>query len=271
MRETLGSWPNAPLIYLVVEVVFPRMNELADPLSKLHDALILQYPVTSGGEIQSVDFVGNNKVEQTVERFKIYQDPVRTAGVSVSNSSIVLHVTRYQNEADLLRRLQAVLECVDRTLPRRPVLRIGMRLVDVVVPSTLPAHVPSYVKEQFDTPPTPQGMSLQQHLAFVRYAAEGRKACAIKHHGPALRKRLLPDDLAALDLATFGPTQDAQQAIAAAQPIAFIDTDAQDTEIFDWDVAQVIERTQALKAVCKRAFESCVTDHALAHWKGERR
>lgn len=270
MSESLGSWRNAPLVYLVMEIQFPELNDFDSCLNKLSDKLINLYPISSNvqGSTVALGPDGSITIQQTKMHHRV--DVNRSAGVAVTPNTLSLHVSKYYSSPDLFEKLEELLTLFADTFPDRPILRTGLRLIDVVVPTETLKSVESFVKPQYQAPKPPADTELRLHISVATFAHNKTgTVCTLKSYGTNAvpSPGLLPADLTQINLQLFGPAPLAIQVINNKQPVGLIDTDSSSMQVEIWSIPRVIERFKEHKEFAHVVFLDAITDDAITVWK----
>lgn len=125
-------YPNAPLMYVAVEVRFPHTPRLASDttLPLIHERLRDQYPIVEPG-FETTLMVGaaTPAIQSTVFRL-VSRD--RTSSVQLTPTSLVVDTTSYSTYEHFRDGFAAVLEAVHEAAGIVGILRIGLRYVDEI-------------------------------------------------------------------------------------------------------------------------------------------
>ncbi|WP_372609311.1 TIGR04255 family protein [Halomonas sp.] len=129
---------QAPVFYVLAQIKFNRIEQMASYVGPLQDALRRQgYPdfredhqlhmqVTPGPQL--------DVQRQQVERW-VFTDQKRQEGVILLKDALIFQTARYSRFTDFRNAVLQVLEALHREVELAYVDRIGLRYLDAVIPS----------------------------------------------------------------------------------------------------------------------------------------
>ena len=134
----LGHWKNAPLAYVVADVAISPYMTIAKRVPEFQDRLRATFPQTVESVVLRLDAPqaqGAIAPALTPEQNWQFISTPPKMGVSLSSRSISFHATTYTNYQDFESKLKVVLTAFGDTVPNAFVNRIGLRYIDLIVPS----------------------------------------------------------------------------------------------------------------------------------------
>jgi uncharacterized protein (TIGR04255 family) len=263
----LGSWPHAPLAFVVAAVNTSKVSTLTKGIAGLQERLADDFPELITGAGQNV-MVGPQGLAAENVPFWMFVSEDRATAVVVRSDLIALQTTGYTSWTAFRDQLRSVLTAYAATVHLPMVSRIGLRYIDLIVP-------------RGDESPS-------------QYVAEGIRGAGL----PFLKKgrvmvrnqtaHHLPDGGAlsvtySSDLASAGPSSLAFQELAADNlaksevmakamahdaDVAALDIDRWEQPRFKFDVASIVGKLEEFHDDQRNAIEAIATPFALAVWKG---
>lgn len=132
----LGQLANAPLALVLAQVRFSPYLTIANCVPAIQDALRKSYPIFRRGQIQTLELgPGSPSPKITTEERWDFVAPDNREGFILQQNFLVFLATRYTTFADFSARFSTVLQCFGKTVPDVFVQAIGLRYIDLIVPS----------------------------------------------------------------------------------------------------------------------------------------
>ncbi len=136
MASALGQLPNAPLIYVLAQVVFTRVPKMGSHWEDFHQAIFDRYPNAVTEQVRQIQLQdGDDAMASNLVRWSMF-DQEKREGVILASESLILHTTSYTTSENFISRLEFVLTKLADILPENvEVNRLGLRYVDLLLPS----------------------------------------------------------------------------------------------------------------------------------------
>lgn len=264
--EALGSWPKAPLAYVVAEFTFPPLTAAFDQLhGQFNDRIVADYPHATSGKMQEIVIEGP---QLRVHEHTIHQwvDIQRRFGVVLTPQHLALHTSGYESYGRFVERLQQVLERYLPVAGSRPALQSAIRYFDIVVPEGDFATPDAFVEPALRLPRLPEGTQVGEHassLQVVRGPVVGSTRFYSHVINPAF---IAPPDFSPLPLEASRVAQTSVQHRKDGGAVGFLDVAAQAMEPAE-PAAQALEaRLLEARTLAKALFESATLPEARRHW-----
>lgn len=251
---------NAPLVHVLAEVRFSPVLSFEKYVPAIQDALReLGYPRLVEGTVQTVTVAAEAPPQVSIRPQWAFLQAEKTAGIVLSESSLVLHTTRYSTVEPFLEGLQRVVAVLSEVVRIDLVERIGMRYIDRILPDEDGDLGPFVVPGLVGFPMDDTG-----GLRALRTETAGRTADGVL----VVRSVLLPPgQIVPPDL---DPTPvvypDAEWHSVPALALDFDHYTAFETEVFLFDAELVVQHARKLHAALRRAFDVAVTPYAIERW-----
>src|SRR6266571_5727337 len=147
--ETLGVLPNAPLAYVVAQIVIDQIMDMDKRVGDVQAALRDRYPRFDALQGLSI-LVGPSGQPQpqmmtAASRWQ-FADDAKRHGVVLQQNSIGLHATDYSTHDEFSGRLEVILKAMESIIPSMFIKRLGLRYIDVIVPRP-GENLNNYVRE----------------------------------------------------------------------------------------------------------------------------
>ncbi|HSH48629.1 MAG TPA: TIGR04255 family protein [Halomonas sp.] len=129
---------QAPVFYVLAQIKFNRIEQMANYVGPLQDALRRQgYPDFREDHQAHLQVTPGPQVEvqhQQVERW-IFADQERREGVILLKDALIFQTARYSRFTDFRNTVLQVLDVLHREVELAYIDRIGLRYLDAVIPS----------------------------------------------------------------------------------------------------------------------------------------
>jgi uncharacterized protein (TIGR04255 family) len=265
----MANWKNAPLIYTLGMIQFPRVPDIGRFTDRFLDSLRNEYPLPDEVSMPLITaHVGAQGIEISQQDSKLWQfcSVDKRWGFILNEQSLCLHTVQYHDFADFAARfktgISALLSVPDIGISWTTA--IGIRYVDMIVPKS-DQGLSGYLKPWLlPTEPPDAPMTIAEGAYVARYKTEIGELRLQALRDPPFT---LPPELQSPFIVKNG--------WAKARPegeFALVDTDhgitfSQPEAI---NVDKMISQLDALHVLSKRVFESMGTPEAVLIWKGEK-
>jgi len=134
MSEALGQLKNAPLIYVLAQVVFTRVPKMGNLWEDFHQTIFEQFPETSVKHIRKINLSDADESATNETQWGMFS-PSKTEGVLLGSDNLVFHATSYVTSKEFFEKLSFVVSQLSNLLPDKvQVSRLGIRYVDLLLP-----------------------------------------------------------------------------------------------------------------------------------------
>lgn len=269
--------PNAPLVYTIGVLRFPRNPEIGRFASAFLSAIRGEYPQFD--EI-ALNFVtakislgpdAKSEVENQIDRreLKMFQfaSPDRSWAFILSEELLGLHTSSYLDHDDFVQRFRTGLEALlgIRDLGMKWIEAIGFRYVDLVKPlagEPLEDYLHDWVLPP--SPPKALGkMDLVQGMYVAQYKTEYGDLRFQSLRTPPMT---LPPDL---DTPLVKKNGWVPEIPAGDFALMDIDHGRHFSPLEEIDVDQICSKFFELRLASRKLFDAAGTDHAMSVWKEE--
>lgn len=266
----MAHMPNAPLIYTLGLVRFPRVPEFEQFPDKFFAQIRKQYPYDEkfNQATMRADF-GPNGITMHQDNKLVWQylSENKDCGFLLGDEMICFHTSNYIDSKKFLERFLFGLTrlVAIKELGLNLVTAIGIRYLDLVVPQEGKA-LSEYLQDWVIPKENPvEGVSIQEGAYLAKYRTEIGTLNFQAIRNPVT---LFPPDLQSPFLQKNGWFVEAPQ----VDEFAVIDTDhhAQLSEANNkFDPDSIVKMMDELHTIPKKIFESLGTPEAIRYWKGE--
>lgn len=134
MPNGLGQLPNAPLIYVLAQIIFDRVPRMDSHWENFHQGVFDDYPEFKPGEINKLSITGD-KIDSSKERhWNLFSRDTHN-GLILGANSLIFHTTAYETSDKFFNNLKKALMSLADTIPSNVnVQRLGLRYVDLLLP-----------------------------------------------------------------------------------------------------------------------------------------
>jgi len=134
MKQALGQLPNAPLIYVLAQILFTRVPKMEDIWEYLHQRVFDSYPESEIERVEQFAMKTDGLEASKETRWHLFARD-RRKGVILSSNALILHTTSYTTSKDFFADLGFVLGHLVEVLPSGiQVNRLGLRYIDLLLP-----------------------------------------------------------------------------------------------------------------------------------------
>lgn len=253
LDPTREVYPNAPLQLVACEVSYTLapgadMNAARDAL---YDALRTRYPLPAAPPV-TLQVDPGASTPQVVQGFR-FLDLERTQSIAVSPVSIVLEASRYNRFEEFRERVEEAVSALGKVLRVAAAQRIGLRYIDEVALTDLPAGTfDGYFAESLLAP----GEAVPDVGEPVAYLTTSRYAVGPDRH-TTMRTGVLGTPV----VAPQGPLAIARP---TSPPYFLIDIDssweAATTPPLPFDASAIVDILGTLHAPVRALFERSITE-----------
>jgi uncharacterized protein (TIGR04255 family) len=271
LSTKLGSWRNAPLIYVVAELSIAPHYGLAEKIPALQKELRSEYPRTVElSQISISPFLGGaaglgqpNATPTAQPAWQLISSD-NTSGIAINYRAIGLHATTYSNSTDFLIRWDRVLKAVEAAHLDVYVERAGLRYIDLIVPAE--GHEPGEYLEANMLGPTLPGGSKVHHRMWSTAFSINEIAIQAHAFAPAPQGVLLPPTLAAIGLQMPAVLTAAQGLAQSGRSTGWIDTDVSRDVKQSFDSQMIGTAYRDLHKALSGTFKSFLSPRATEEW-----
>jgi uncharacterized protein (TIGR04255 family) len=269
----MGRWRNPLLAYVVAELAIAPHYGLAAKIAAIQDGLRGAFPRT----VEATEVVlavagalpqgtpGSPGVSGVpAQPFWQLLDATQSRGVLITYRAIALHATAYEDSTDFLRRWAEVLAVIDAAKAEPFVERIGLRYIDLIVPSGQ-ADPADYLVSSIRGIDPPEGAEVQTRSWGLHYVRDG-VTVQVRTTTPAPVGLLLPPVLNTLPLQLPPVAIEAQARIANRQTIGWVDTDVSTPVQKSLNTEDISASFERLRQAVSVTFRSLLSDHAKDEW-----
>jgi len=255
--------PRSPLIFVLAQVQFPPLLAMKDRVPALQESLRkIGYLKLNHRE---VTFTNQNPQNNGVSKESFSQwefiDRANRNSVLVDPRFVNLQSTEYVDFDSFTLKWQEVLEMFNQHVEPGMVSRLGLRYVDLILPSEGKA-VDGYVAEGLRGFHVTKGEDRQAYF-FESVINTGEKQLFIHRYAEAKHGIGFPPDLLPLNLTPPYP-------VVRNSPFGLLDMDHMLTMEQDFDVSDLMKRFWKLHQHHEEAFRASVKPDALYEWEQER-
>lgn len=256
--DTLGTWRNPPLAYVVAEIVISPYYSMNNAVPSLQDKLRKAYPRTMEGQEIVVD--ANKTTAQPVWSLL---SASQEHGVQLGTRAIALHATSYIDSNDFLRRWADILDAIGTAKLDAFVERAGLRYIDLIAPSSNSSPA-DYLAEQLKGI-TPEGAISLGSMWAAGFQFDG-SAVNMRAAAPAPKGVILPPDFNALPLHKPQVMREAELRLRDDIPIGFIDTDCIKEVKHVFDASALMGVYADMQKLTSRVFKAVLSSKAKGEW-----
>lgn len=251
---------TAPLVHVLAEIRFSLVLGLEKHVPAIQDALRGRgYPRLVEGTIQTVTAVAGSPPQVSIRPRWAFLSADRTTGIVLSDSSVVLHVTRYTTVEPFLESLGQIVDVLAEEAQIELVERIGMRYIDRVLPDAdgdvSRLVVPGLVGFPMDALGT---------LGGLRTETAGNTGEGVL----VVRSMLLPPGQIVTPDLDPAPVvyADAEKHNTPALGLDFDHYTVFEAEVVAFNSQHVVQHARSLHGALRRAFDAAVTPYAIERW-----
>lgn len=251
------SATQAPVFYVLAQIKFNRIEQMARYVGPLQDALRRQgYPDFSEDHQLHMQVTPGPQPDvqrQQVERW-VFADQQREEGVILLKDALIFQTARYSGFTDFRNSVLQVLEALHREVELAYVDRIGLRYLDAVIPTG--AHPLEHLL-------SPKLIGLYREVAGEPKHTVTETVSGVANGTLVIRTlmsprgALLPPDLQPMSLQLDARIQASQN-----QEAAVLDSDYFVEERETFDTQAVKRQLDASHEVISEAFRIATTEQA---------
>jgi uncharacterized protein (TIGR04255 family) len=258
MVDSLGQWPSAPLVYVLAEVRYSPILDLAKRAAAVQELLKPKFPLLEPtAEITLAPGV-------TPSTLYAFSDATRRRGVVLSGNGVYYQVTEYETSHEFFQQLGQVLEAIEPVYAKETVIRLGLRYVDAIAIEK-GESVFDYITTTMGGTQLDGGEQTRVQCVIERLRSNGGITVRLLSLGIPLYRS---PDLPALGLRHPGWVE---KAMERQVPAATLDTDNWTMTVRSFDAAALLESFKELKNGITETFLKVATEQAVERWKSTRR
>lgn len=267
MANALGQLPNAPLIYVLVEIRFTRVPRMDKRWEDFHLKVFSKYPISETEKLEQINIKnGQPHIGDTILRWHLLNKE-KTSGIIFSSDSFIFQTTGYENSESFFDNLEALLQAFLEILPKEGVsaTRLGLRYIDLLLKEK-ELNVEQQVIQTLQIPSLPnlgRPKALDQVMAYQT----NNEGLMVIRHKQSETTDVLPADI-------FPTKLQLPQRLARARPegsfVGLLDYDHYVEGIDrDFNCEDIIQLIKILQKTTSEAFKKTTTDAARAIWEGK--
>ncbi|MCW8901214.1 MAG: TIGR04255 family protein [Gammaproteobacteria bacterium] len=265
MASALGQLPNAPLIYVLAQIVFTRIPKMESRWEDFHQEIFDLYPQAEPERIRQVQIQdeGVSSASDLI-RWNMF-DRDRRTGIILSPESLVFHATSYTTSDDFFNNLDYIINKLVDILPKNiEVNRLGLRYVDLLLPSK-EIPVDNQVSGKLGSISLEEvGCNFQKLEEVTRYKTPLNGDLVIRHR-QSIEADILPGDIFPNNLLPAPLLANVKPEEAV---VGLIDYDHYIKVKEDFEPISIIKKFKELHHISSKAFELTTTDEAKQLWRG---
>ena len=264
----LGSWPNAPLAFVVAAVNTSKVSTLGNAIGSLQERLADRFPELVNGAGQHVTFGPQGMVAERLP-FWMFISEDRTTAAVVRSDLVALQTTGYAGWERFREHLRNVLTAYAATVNLPMVTRIGLRYIDLIVPKA--GESPSqHVMEGIRGATLPflekgRAMIRNQTAHYFSDSAALSVTYSSDRASPGASSIVFQDF--AID--NLAKSEVMAKALAHDGDVAALDIDRWEETRFKFDIASIIGKLEAFHDDQRNAIHAIATPYALDLWRGK--
>ena len=251
---------RSPLIFVLAEVKFAPILNLAQTISALQDGLRRSgFPGFSEGQVHQIQ-IGHDTAPtfRTSSRW-VFSSKDETKNVTLTTDTISVHTTAYDDFETFLDDFKGVFAALQELAAPDYADRVGLRYVDAILDvDNNPTDFFNEVMLSF----TAEELGVQSLLSSQQIVAKTERGHLLIRMNQIQDAPLLPLDLNSPELASLAVVRPGIHAI--------LDIDSSDENRSAFSFAEIEERLWAIHRPASSAFWKSVTPAAIAQW-GEKR
>lgn len=266
MANALGQLANAPLIYVLTQIVFTRVPKMESKWEDFHQAIFDRYPIAMPEHVREIQ-IGGSKESLFSEELRWHMlDRERKEGVILNANSVVFHATTYTTSEDYFTRLEFVLSKLHGIFPDNiEVTRLGLRYVDLLLPGNDLPSDDQVAGKLGSISLEDVGCEFVKLEEVTRYKTAENGNLIIRHR-QSINPDVLPGDLFPNNL-TPAPLLSVQKPEDVV--VGLMDFDHYVQLEFEFETNNIIEKLKAMHVTSSQAFQLATTSEAKRLWKGE--
>ena len=267
MTKALGQLKKAPLIYVLVQIVFTRVPKMESRWEDFHQAVFDRYPLATPEHIRQIQIGNTDKQIFPDESRWNFLDRKKNEGIILASDSLVLHTTSYTTSKDFFTRLEFVLSKLIDILPSEvKVSRLGLRYVDLLIPEeSLPAD--NQVEGKLGSISLEEiGCEFVKLEEVTRYQTPEGGNLVIRHR-QSINPDVLPGDI-------FPNNLENAPLLSVKKPddvvVGLMDYDHYVQLDSEFETSYIIEKLQSMHSTSSQAFQLTTTSEAKQLWDKEK-
>ncbi len=267
----MTNMPNAPLIYSLGLVRFPRVPDVQRFADAFHELIRGAYPVHTAMmlPVMSATFGPDGLRVETQQTWIVqFASPDKKWAFLLTEEILVLHTVAYDNHRDFAEKFKVGLDALLRVpgIGVQWLEAVGMRYVDLVVPradETLEQYLRPWILPAA-VPEVPGGLSIQEGMYVATYhTAVGDLRFQALRNPPTT----LPPEL---DTPIFQGNGWKLERPESDFAVMDVDHGCRFDPLVPMNVEVACAKMLELRAVAKELFLASGTDHAKKVWNEKR-
>ena len=261
-HSSMGSLNNAPLSYVLMQVVFQPVLSIEGKIAEIQSALKAGYPrmIISSPTI-NIQINDGSEVPIVSPNIWEFTSADRTEGVRISQNMIVFHATAYEAYSSFESAANQAISTVTSIIGDLIITRLGMRYIDYILPKqgmSLDEMVNSDIKR---APEIELGERNAVGFSLLQYNM-GNGALSIKY-SYGMGEPPFPQELQPL---TLKESQIMKKAKGFSGDTALLDFDRYMEFDEEMNVTGVMSNYMNMHKDLAKAFKGITTEIAKAYW-----
>lgn len=247
---------NAPVIYVLTQVKFPRNLKMPSHLPELQEKLKdIGYPRFFEEKAHTFP-LGNVVPAETRARW-IFTDKEAANSVIVSEDFVVCETSNYKVINDFLEQTRNILNVITPIVGPDLCERVGLRFINLIRKEEEASPLlklregmrgPSFEKTD---------LKIRESLCYTEYeTSEGTMVIRAGKFGGSF----LPPDITSTKLQFHLNLKENEEVVV-------LDIDHFSVKVFDFKSEVVIQKVDSLHRLIDEAFITCVSENALKSWR----
>ncbi len=267
MVKALGRLPNAPLIYVLAQIVFTRIPNMESFWEKFHELVFSDYPDSAVNTIKEVQLGSStDSLITNIVRWNMVNRENST-GIILGSDVITFHSSTYVDSTDFLEKLENIVSNFEQVAPDNiEVTRLGLRYIDLLLPEN-DISVDQQVEDKLGSISLDDAGSHFQNLEEVTRYKTSIGGELIFRHRQSNEKNILPADLFPNNLK---PAPRLGIEVDEGSIIGLLDYDHFIQIKNEFNPKEILDTFRDLHKTCSNSFELTTTPAARDLWKKEK-
>jgi uncharacterized protein (TIGR04255 family) len=266
----MPNMPNAPLIYTIGMVKFPRNPDIGQSIDKFFSRIRNDYPYDTEIEQKGVSIVMTKEGPQFKAQSKTswqYLSTQKNWAFILGDDYFCLHTNSYLDSKDFLDKFRVGISefAQVQEFGIKLITSLGIRYVDLVIPERKEHKLTDYLAEWVLPIESPiQDMTIVQGTYLAKYKT---RLGTLNFQAIRNPERLIPPDLDASILEENGwansMPQDREYVVIDTDHICSLESP------MEMDVDWIVRQMDQLHLIPKKVFEAFGTPKAIEYWNRE--
>ena len=257
----LGTWKNPPLAYVVAEIQISPHCSIENSIPTIQDRLRDEFPRT----VELMEFLQQPSLMPTPQKVWQMVAADESRGVQISSRAISLHATAYRNSSDFHERWSRVLDNISQSKFHPFVERVGLRYVDLIVPTSNRSTQDYLASELRGIHTSPE--LVVNHRLWSLGTTDNGVTILINTASPSPRGGIWPSNLQIFQLLRKPNIfERAEKAQSDGKSTGFIDVDCSIPAKDRFDILKLKNLYKSLHAKMSVTFGILISESAKKEW-----